>query len=243
MKRKFVRIYLDEIQVLYNGDEVVNSGSQTRQPNEDDEDALDNSILASMEYPRSGVSLVSTLKTMDLPSRYPYNLSNKSIWVRGLFKEEIQDETILSIVVSDKDKRSAFTRWFSNIFGVVLNAYLGKAAAGISNIYAGAVAGDLQSNIVKGVKGSDDKSITQAIATTGDVFMTLEDNGIRFALKHDDDGVVYQPNDEIKLELKSPSVLQTRKPPFPGKSPEYKTVIDKKQPNGYITISYEWFDV
>ena len=102
--------------------------------------------MCKLSYPRSGSSSVESLKRLRLPSTKPGDpppVSHKTpVFLKhGLFKEEIQDRSILKIEVLDRDDVGKVAKFFLAIFNTILSTVLGGLVKGaISHEVVGAVA-------------------------------------------------------------------------------------------------------
>lgn len=178
MTVKKLRMSIKSIQLYYDGDNFVDEGEQGRAPFNESKH-LDNIVEATLEYPRSGAALVSTTKQMDLPSRTTVTPNLSDFWESGLFKETVDSETRFKLAVSDRDKRSRFGIWLRNILGVVLNTSVDPKVKAITNVFAGAVAGDLQTRLVNGVKGSQENHSVTALCASKGIHIELENNIVK----------------------------------------------------------------
>ncbi|HEU4617661.1 MAG TPA: hypothetical protein VFV10_06440 [Gammaproteobacteria bacterium] len=229
-KSAYLRIALESVRVQYNGDERVEAGAPPRGPSrggrsEEDED---NVLVASLEYPRSGAPQVTSTKSLDLPSGYDYRFDPADFWESGLFKEEVYGETKLTLVVSDRDKRSKIFRWFRKIFGGALSSYLSPMVNGISNVFLGSVASDLQGRMKEAVDPGDDKFRSTPIATTGPIFIQLTDEGID--ARHDGQPLA-RPSPQVRVEVPMVAPMDLTQRRHKG-----GVVIAKDDPNGVVVL-------
>ena len=131
MSKKLLRVLIEDLVVFSNGDVPGEAPAQ-------DGDLENNAVFASLRYPRSGVPEAVSVVQIDLKNNQsPETLNvNDFFSDSGLFKEEVQDETILKIKVTNRDSRSRL----AEIVGKALGGVLGLATGGFGKV-AGLVAG------------------------------------------------------------------------------------------------------
>lgn len=133
MIKKLLKIYLKSIKVEKNGDLPFES-----HPTEGDEEK-NNAVIATLVYPRSGAAAVTSAKYVDMNNDKELVLNTADFWESGLFKEEVQDETILKIQVADRDKISKFVKFLTMFTKTLMGAGFGAVTGGITNVFLGAV--------------------------------------------------------------------------------------------------------
>ncbi len=135
MPRTLVEIQLDSLKVISNGDLP-----KDKKPVKPKGTGKENNVLmATLVYPRSGAPNVVSTKAIDLKDDQVY--APKGYWKKLLFKEEIQDRSVLKIEVLDRDEVSKVAKFFVAIFNTILSTVLGGLVKGaISHEVVGAVA-------------------------------------------------------------------------------------------------------
>jgi hypothetical protein len=93
-----------------------------------------NALAATLLYPRSGAPSVATVMSLDLQPGVALNRDIGDFFDSGLFKEEVQGETILEIGIIERDMSSAFEKALLQIFTTVLSTGVGIATGGLTKI-------------------------------------------------------------------------------------------------------------
>jgi hypothetical protein len=132
--RGILRLSLKSVTVESNGDvpEDKNPEAASKDKN--------NVLVASLRYPRSGAPSVASTMKMNLESGVTLAFDTSNFWESGLFKEEVDGETVLKLQVLDRDVPGKLTKLFATLFGTIFKAGLGVLTGGISNAIVGAVA-------------------------------------------------------------------------------------------------------
>jgi hypothetical protein len=182
-----LRFMLQEIELFYDGDEVLKPGQAPRVPDPQDDKSKDNIVEACLTYPRSGVPVVTSCKTLALPSGYRVKLDADNFWEAGLFKEDVDGETQFELSVSDKDPRSKLGNYFRSIFSTVFNTALGGRIGSITNLFQGAVASDMQDRLVSCIKGEQKDNALQLLCKSPCVHLHVN-KGVATAYYVDDKG-------------------------------------------------------
>jgi hypothetical protein len=223
MKRKLLRIYVKSIKVEKNGDLPFES-----QTTENDEEK-NNAIIATLVYPRSGAPAVTSTKYCDLKNGKKLTFDTNDFWKSGLFKEEVQGETILKIMVADRDKISKFSRFLVKLTKTLMGTGFGAVTGGITNVFLGAVVNMALNEYKDSLKIDKDEHI--------DIIGVAE-------TKIDLDNI----EDEITMNLKAPKKIE--KSYYKFKSPsstrvtkEKKTILEKDQDNGTIELQISNYDI
>ncbi len=134
MARGVLRLLVESVTVKSNGDVPGDKNPEAKSEDKN------NVLIATLRYPRSGApSVVSALK-VNLESGVSTTFDITNFWESGVFKEEVDGETILKVQVLDRDVTSRLTKFFALLFGTILKAGLGVVTGGISNAIVGAVA-------------------------------------------------------------------------------------------------------
>jgi hypothetical protein len=114
MSKKLLTVKIESILVNVNGEVPGAKPDKTNQRNV---------LTATLLYPRSGAPSVASAKQFDLqPGKSPDRLDQADFFSCGLFKEEVNDETILEIAVTDRDIASNFEKGFVQVFSAILGA-------------------------------------------------------------------------------------------------------------------------
>jgi hypothetical protein len=165
MSKKLLTVKIESILVNVNGEVPGAKPDKTNQRNV---------LTATLLYPRSGAPSVASAKQFDLqPGKSPDRLDQADFFSCGLFKEEVNDETILEIAVTDRDIASNFEKGFVQVFSAILGAGLTAATAGTGQIL-GAITGLALKAITGGVKNAGaDSSVT--IGQTDKVRLKMDD--------------------------------------------------------------------
>jgi hypothetical protein len=120
-----------------------------------------NALAATLQYPRSGAPSVATVMPLDLRPGTALRRDLGDFFDSGLFKEEVQGETILEIEITESDTSSVFEKALVQAFAAVFGAGVGIATGGLSKIF-GAItnlgAGAITDSIKK-AGGSQKQSI------------------------------------------------------------------------------------
>jgi hypothetical protein len=151
MSKKLLTVTIESITVFSNGD------VPGAKPASGDE-KKNNAVVASLKYPRSGAPEVVSGLQFDLTNNESPKLDLADFFDSGLFKEEVQDETILQIKVTDRDVSSKAEKVLLSVLSVVFSAGLGIATGGL-NKFLGAVTGFGIDSITGSIKGAGDESI------------------------------------------------------------------------------------
>lgn len=198
-----LRFMLQEIVLFYDGDEVLAPGQQPRVPDPRDDKGKDNIVEACLTYPRSGVPVVTSCKTLELPSGYRMKFDTDNFWEAGLFKEDVDGEAQFELAVSDRDPRSKFGNYLRGIFSTVFNSALGGRIGSITNLFQGAVASDMQDRLVNCIKGEQKDSAVQLLCKSRCVYLHLLNKGSTTAYYVDEQGqrVNVLDGDTMTLQL------------------------------------------
>jgi len=218
MARGILRLAVKEITVEWNGDDT-----EGKKPGAGSE--KNNAIVASLRYPRSGAPAVVSSLAADLESGVLAQFDLGDFWKSGLFKEEMDSETVLTIQVLDRDATSKVAKVIASLSGTILTAGLGAIVGGISNAIVGAVAA-----LPVDALGATFKLDKEAITVLGEAKRELKAGEIP---------------DEIELTLKVPKAIgkDYYKAKYPGdtKMNKKNDVIFKKDAvMGTIVLAAKW---
>lgn len=153
MARGILRVSVREVTVSANGDVPEDKNPEARSAEKN------NAIVANLRYPRSGAPSVVSSLAVNLESGGTTRFDVDDFWRSGLFKEEVDGETVLSIQILDRDLTSRFAKVVAALAGTILTAGLGGVVGGISNAIVGAVA-SLPVNALGASFQLDDETMT-----------------------------------------------------------------------------------
>ena len=218
MATKLVTIRITHLVVTSNGD------FPGENPSHDAELGLkNNSLLASLTYPRSGASQVLSAKQYDLANSVPAQLLDPdtpdNFFDTLLFREDVDDQTMLHLKVTNFDGSGKGTKFFFKLFSVVLGAGVGVASGGLSTVI-GAIVGFGVDQIKTGINSAGDAHID----TIGQAQLPIS-------------VVEYSTVPVVKvLQLIAPQTIQ--RSGFVGQPPAEHTmdVTTKGKSNGSITL-------
>jgi hypothetical protein len=209
MPTKNIRFLLKEIEVYYDGDNFASSSKKKQTK----DNAKDNLVEASLEYPRSGAPVVTSIKAMDLQSKVKATVKTSDFWASGFFKEDVDTETRFRLSVSDKDEVSGLSRWFRRVFSLMFSTATGAGVKGISNLFQGAVASDLQTKLVAGIKGSQSDSTVKLLCASEAIHVEVKEDGIAvFTQKGTKKTQLLNEKGEFVVELKAAKDFVKTKP-------------------------------
>ena len=165
MSRRTLWVSIESVKVHVNGD-VPGQGPP---PGQDKR----NAVLATLTYPRSGAPTVNSGQQYNLANDVAFQPDQTDFFTSGLFKELVQDETILQIKITDTDKASKAEKIFLAILGALVNAALTAATSGLTG-FLGAISGTGVSQINTGMgKLGDD--LVYVIGETDKIHLKVDD--------------------------------------------------------------------
>lgn len=221
MSQKLVTIRIKNLVVESNG-----NFDDEHFAHDDEQGLKNNSLMASLKYPRSGAPNVVAVKQFDLGNNDPARLIDADhpdeFFDPLLFREEVTDYTVLHLGVTKLDAEGKATKIFLSLLSVLLKAGFGVATGGLGAVL-GAVAGF-------GVDG-----ITGEITKAGDNNDTLI-GAADIPIKTDDYSGVSK---EIEIKFKVPKDVVRRRLVLDAHNhpvPEDVTLLKKDQQNGSITL-------
>lgn len=210
----------------------------------------DNTVVVTLAYPRSGETALNCARPLDIPaiakgSQEPsLDLSSKDFFEAGVFKEEIQDETILQVLVIDRDPKSKFGLALRAALAAVFGGVAEKAIGGISEIVVNKTAGLLAERLGEKTKGSD-KERVRGIAESAKALLRIRgDNSaplIEISAVEKGANLSFSPDTGLlRLPLSAPMdvIVSEKKVEMIGgatKEQEPET-LHKGAPNGWIEI-------
>lgn len=230
MNLALLYVSIREVNVEFNGDETAATGSRRTPAAADNPSAQDNLIIATLQYPRPGAPVVSSTKALDLPSGRERRFDDSEFWEALLFKETVLDETVLQLVVSDRDNRSAFLKILGFVMSVGLGGVVGASIKGITNLVLGGIATGASTPLLGTLKTLGGKGNTQVIGETAKVSIRVNGESISVTPSDAWDGV-----DTLKLPFVSPRELHYLDISDPER--ERRTMVQKGALNGYVTLS------
>lgn len=166
--------------------------------------AEDNVLVATFDYPRSGSSTVTAVRPLRLQDGEERAIEwpvDEDFLTSGLFKEEVQGETQLTIHITDKDPKNPFLIFLRRLLYRVLGTITGGAFDDISNVLVKSVGEEVSEEVKNAVKpGGKDK--VHVVAKSAKVKIRIEADG---SLKLADlpKGVTYEDR-ILRLSLTAP---------------------------------------
>jgi len=165
----------------------------------------DNTIIASLVYPRSGESSIDALKPIDLESGETVTPEDPGDFLNsGLLKEEIQGETVLQIKITDRDRKSRIWTYVRKVLSGIFSGFAGKVIDNISDVVISSSAGVIASDLEERIKQSDREEIS-AIAISEMVKMRIDKSG-DIEVLNTDDKIEYSSG-VLTLQLRTPTEL------------------------------------
>lgn len=108
-----------------------------------------NVLTAHLFYPRPGIPLVTTAKTLELRDRTEHVLSTHPFSARVLFKERVQGLTEVELQLTSQLPGTAIPGFVESLLGGVAGAGLGLATGGVGNVLLAAGAEGARKTWVK----------------------------------------------------------------------------------------------
>ena len=223
MERVLLRLNLERIRVEANGDDRP---GMSRQPSirSEDPDARDTIITASLEYPSPGnADPVNATKAVDLLSGEPFSFNLNNFWQSGLFKEEILDETALTIAVADRDKRSSVIRFFRRLISGGIGSVLTPTLAGSGSLFTQGVASAFTKTLASAVAGGSDRIRLEPIARTERIYLRIRDGRLEFSEDPNGDFDPVEAPGMITLPMTAPRDIE-------------RSQISEGEPNGEVVL-------
>lgn len=173
-----------------------------------------------MVYPRSGAPNVISTKMVDLQNNKVKSFDLEDFWDSGLFKKEVDGETILRIQVTDRDEISKFDKVFTTIFSALMGAGLGAVTGGISNVFLGAIA-NLGIETYTGTISVGKGEKINVIGETGEINLNTK-----------------ELEENLTLKLTAPKTIKKKVLVFEGSKiiRKEKTLMKGEQPSGEILL-------
>jgi hypothetical protein len=217
MAKRLLVVTIESLTVFVNGD-VPGQGEPTGEQKR-------NAVIASLKYPRSGTPSVTSGQQFNLSNNVPLKPDMTDFFKCGIFKEEVQDETILQIKLTDTDKASGAEKFFAALLGALMGGGLGAAAAGLGSFF-GAVAGFGADQVKTGLAGLGKDQ----------VFVIGQTDEVRLAMEK----LPADKNDPLRMDLPLIVPEEVRKPYFElnpqGGAVRKELVLAKGFSNGNIVL-------
>jgi len=223
MATKKLVIRILDLKVNSNGD-----FPGTKPSHDDDLGLKNNSLMASLTYPRSGASQVLSVKQYDLANGTPAVLIDPDhpdpFFDSLLFREDVDDQTVLNVKVTNLDESGKAGKFFLALFGAVFGAGVGAVTGGLSSVI-GAIVGFGVDQIRSNVGSAGDAHVD----VIGEARLPIQvaDFGAAPAIK--------------QLDLIAPATIQRSgfvMSPVPGQGAVEQTidVTTKGRSNGTLTL-------
>ena len=232
MSEWLLRATIREVRVEYNG-----TDSPGTQPPEDEQEQR-NVVVAVLAYPRSGATVVTSLRELNLPSGESFDGfgAEPTFFDNGLFKEVVQGETALRISISDRERRNTFVRFVRRALGGGLGALL----RGQSGRMLGGMVGNLTKALSDAIVGSEQRIRNLTVANSERAQIFIDGEG-RITVKSGTTADAIGFEDGIlRLELTAPRTFSHTMvdPKHSGSRPHAteKVIIERGAPNGYIVL-------
>jgi hypothetical protein len=132
-----------------------------------DDKSIKHAVTASLLYPRSGAPNITSALTIQDLSKGPNILPSDSFYDNGIFKEEVQDSTMMSLKVISRQSKSNVEKFLLAFFATVLGAGLGVVTGGLGNIL-GAITGFGIDKLKSGIQSAGDDEVI-VIGETGNI--------------------------------------------------------------------------
>lgn len=221
MSKKLLVVRIQELVVSSNGD------YPGERPSRNDELGLkNNSLMASLKYPRSGAPQVVSIKQYDLVSGSPAHLLDErtpdEFFDNLLFREEVLDQTVLHLTITNFDATGKVVKFFLKLFSVIIGAGFTAASSGLTTVL-GAVTGFGVDTMRAGVSGSGDDHVDRI----GEARLPLSMDKLTEAPQ------------SIRLELTAPETIIRRgyhMDPEHGVEDREIAVTTQGKANGHITL-------
>jgi len=173
MARKLLYVTVDSITLTTNGE-----------PSNVSDNAVKHALMATMLYPRSGAPTVTSALPVKELAQGTTDLTGPSFYSNGLFKEEVQDSTLLNVKVVNRQETSKIEKFILNLFATIFGAGVGVLTGGLTGVL-GAITAFGVDALKGGIKSAgDDEVIT--IGETDNIPIDISNIGPT-AITHDYD--------------------------------------------------------
>ena len=213
-----MRVTIESIELFSNGDvpgQSAPSGGEKR-----------NAVIASLTYPRSGAPAVTSAQQFNLPEKILFSPDQTDFFACGLFKEEVQDETILEIKVTDTDRSGKIEQFVVRLLSLLGGAALGAATEGLTT-FLGAIASAGVGIVRSGFPNIDPAEQVFIIGATDRIRLQV-------------DSLPADPAQPLRMNLALMVPEEIRKPFFEldatGKPVHKEIVLPKGLHNGNIVL-------
>lgn len=164
MPRKLVYVTVESITLTSNGEP----------PNVTD-NAIKHALMATMLYPRSGAPTVTSALPVKELACGNNDLSDWGFYGNGLFKEEVQDSTLLNVKIVNRQESSKIEKFILSLFATIAGAGVNVLTGGLTGIL-GAVSAFGVDALKSGIKSAgNDEVIT--IGETDNIPIDIADIG------------------------------------------------------------------
>lgn len=209
---------------------------------------IDNALVATLDYPRSGTSKISCFRALRLAPGVPApDLGDPGEFLdSGLFKEEVQGETVLRIRITDMDRKNPTLQFLRKLLRGAFSAVTGDFLRGISNVVVSGAAAEVRGYLVRGVAGSSDMEETVTVAESEEVRIKIGPGPTVEVLNAgtDEDADVRFKDGKLYLKLESPRDFTTTRYRHPAKrgrgggGPEVvdELILGEGEPNGEVVL-------
>ena len=235
MSEWLLRATIREVRVEYNGTD----GPGTTPAN--DELEHHNVVIAVLAYPRSGATVVTSLRELNLPSAETFDNfgPEPTFFDNGLFKEVVQGETALRINISDRERRNPFVRFVRRTLGCGLGALL----RGSSGRMLGGMVGNLTKALSDAIIGGDQRIRNLTIANSERAQIFLDSEGRITVKSGSKDGSIDFRDGLLRLGLFSPRTFSHTvvDPSRTGSRPRATedVIVERGDANGHIVLHLE----
>jgi len=235
MSEWLLRATIQEIRVEYNGTD--NPGTMPS----DDEHEHRNVVVAVLAYPRSGATVVTSLRELNLPSGSTFDDfgADPTFFDNGLFKEVVQGETALRINISDRERRNAFVRFVRRALGGGLGALL----RGSSGRMLGGMVGNLTKALSDAIEGSEQRIRNLTVANSERAQIFLDSAGAITVKSGSSNEAIRYGDGLLRLELSAPRTFSRTvvDPTRTGSRPHATedVIVGRGEPNGYVVLKLE----
>lgn len=170
----------------------------------------DNVVQVTLSYPRSGESTITAFRQVALGDGEAHGVTlDPDFFKSVLFKEEIQGETELSVVIQDKDVTNPVLRFLRGLAATVFGKIAGGLLEGITHVVASSAAGEVSEQVKSAIKHGDNERV-HAIAESRKVRLQVG-NGGNLQVSNLGEGDTFQ-HGVLTLNLTAPRKVGKVKP-------------------------------
>ena len=217
MARRLLWVTIENIELFSNGEvpgAKLAAGEEKR-----------NAVIASLTYPRSGAPSVVSALQFTVPEKTAFTPDQTDFFASGLFKEEVQEETLLQIKVTDTDQASKVGIFVLTLLTSLAGAALGTATGGISKVLGAVVTAGVD-RVQNGIP---------KLAAGDQVFVIGETPKLKLKI----DTIPADSGQPLRMNLPLMVEEEVRKPYFEmdgGQAVAKELVLPKGTNNGHIII-------